>query len=223
MNVPPPYMPAPRKSNTGLIVGLIIGGVCLCCILPVGLLVGGGFWAFKNGKGIVQCSMAFQSVNRAVQKYASAHDGKLPKAESWQDDVKDYYRQSMLPKDQAGPFEQMPADGDWGCKESDGTQTGMAFNSDLSGKALSSIKDQFGTIMIFETAHPSRNQHESYKPQPFETSPLMFGKHRGWLKSSVSGQSIMTGQNGKQVDINTGMPGNGINVQVDTHSGSDSK
>ncbi len=223
MNVPPPYMQAPRRSNTGLIIGLVVGGICLCCVLPVGLLVGGGFWAFNNSKGIVQCSMAFQGVGQGLQKYAAAHDGKLPKAETWQDDVRTFYKQSMMPKGQAGPFEQMPAEGDWGCKESDGTMTGMAFNSDLSGKKISDIKDPYQTTMLFETERPSANQHEKYKARPFETSPKMFGKHRGWLHSSVSGQPMMHGKDGRDVNINANGGNNGFNVQVDSHTSTDSK
>jgi len=220
MESPPPYMPAPKKSNTGLIIGLIIGGVFLCCVLPIGLMGGGAFWVFNKAKGIVQCGMAFQNVKNGVLKYAAAHDGKLPKAETWQDDVKRYYAESMTPKDQAGPFEQMSPDGDWGCKESDGTMTGIAFNSDLSGKKLDSIKDQLGTVLLFETERASHNLHEKYKPRPFETSPMMLGKHRGWLKSSVSGQNVLTDKNGREVPFNTTMNGSGVTVNVNNSAGS---
>lgn len=211
----PPYLPPQKKSNYW--VWIILGGVLFCCILPIALLGGGLFWGFNQIKGTGACVFNFQDAQKAVLLYANEHGGKLPSAATWQDDVREDFRKSMMPKNQMGPFEEMSPDGDWGCKEPNGTMTGMAFNSDLSGKKLNDIKDQVSTIMIFETEHPAKNLHEKYHSRSFETSPkIMGGNPRGWMEVPVNGQMMMIGQNGQRVPVNTGPRGSGFNVQVDS-------
>ena len=174
------------------------------------------FWGFNQIKGTAECMFNFQDAQKGVLLYASEHGGKLPNAETWQDDVREDYRKSMRPKDQA-PFGEMSPDGDWGCKDPNGTLSGMAFNSDLSGKQLNDIKDQVTTIMLFEAAHPSKNLHQPYKPQDFLSSPITIGgKHRGWMEVPDNGQITMIGQNGKRIPVNTGSQGGGFNMQVDS-------
>jgi hypothetical protein len=217
----PPYLPPQKKSTPWL--WIILGGVLFCCILPVGIVGGLGFWGFNQAKGTMGCLFDFQDAQKGMLQYASEHGGKLPKAETWQDDVREDYRKSMRPKEQS-PFGQMPPDGDWGCKDPNGSMTGMAFNSDLSGKKLADIKDQVSTIMLFETSHPSKNLHQPYKPLDFSTSPKIFGKNRGWLEVPVNGNINMIDGSGRRVPVNTGPTpgGGGFNVQVNPNSG-DSK
>ncbi len=211
-------MPPQKKSNTGLIVGLVVGGIFLCCILPVGIIGVGGFWAFNKAKGFVGCTFYFTDVRNSMVKYAEAHDGKLPNAETWQDDVREDYRQSMTSKER-NPFGSMSPDGDWGCKDGDGNSTGMAFNSALSGKKLSDIKDQESVVMLFETQHPARNLHEKYAARNFESSPKIIGAPRGWYEIPVSGAAEIIDRRGTKVPVNTGPRQGGVQVNVNTSSG----
>jgi hypothetical protein len=206
-------MPPPKKSNTGLIIGLVIGGIFLCCILPVGALFGGGFWLFNKAKDMGTCFIAFENVKKAVVNYASAHDGKLPKADTWQDDVRDEYRKVMIPKDQLGPLNQMPAEGDWGCKDSNGIMSGMAFNSELSGKK---IGNEVSSVLIYETEHPSKNQHAPYKRLDPNTSPLLFGQHRGWCYVTVGGELVI--DDPRRGPHSANAMGGGFNVQSKSDS-----
>lgn len=183
----PPYMPGPKKSKTGLIVGGIVAGVLFCCVLPIGLIGGGALYGWKKIQGTASCVFTFGDMKRAVQLYTAEHHGKLPDAEKWQDELRPYYKRAMTPKEQLGPFPQMQPEGDWGCKESDGTSTGMAFNSDVSGKDVSEIKDSENTVAIFETEHPAKNQHMAYKKLDPLSSPKIFNEPRGWFFVSVSG------------------------------------
>src|SRR5471030_366125 len=112
-----PYMPPQKKSTPW--VWIILGGVLFCCILPIGLVGGLGFWGFNQIKGMSACIFNFQDAQRGVQLYANEHDGKLQNAATWQDDVREDYRKSMRPKNQMGPFTEMAPDGDWGCKDPD--------------------------------------------------------------------------------------------------------
>jgi len=205
----------PRQKKPTPWVWIIVGGVVLCCVLPIGVIGGLGFWGFNQVKGFAGCMYNFKDAQKAVLKYANEHGGKLPNAATWQDDVREDYRQSMTPKLKGSQFQEMSPDGDWGCKDSTGIMTGMAFNKVLSGKKLSDIGDQVSTAMLFETEHPAKNLTEEYKPRPFSTSPKMFGGiRRGWIETPVSGTSVMTDQTGRRVPLNTPEGGSGVSVNT---------
>lgn len=205
---PPPFSQTPpvrKKSNT--LIWMIVGACILlpCIVCGVG---GGWFWSlFKNSIApIATCSIAFESVRDGVKDYAHDHDGKLPNAETWQDDVKSYYAKSAASmKDQSGPFPIMDANGEWGCKQDDGTMTGMSFNEALSGKKLEDIKEPSSTVMIFESPKAQRNAHSKYTELTKSTSPMMMGKHRGWFYIHVEGSLESTG--GGRVRFNQGGSG----------------
>ncbi len=201
METPPPYAPPRKKSNTGLIIALVLGGIAVCCIGGVGLLIGGGFLMFNKVKGFANCAISYEEVRQAVDAYTKDHNGTLPKAETWQDDVKPYLTQVNIKKEDLGPFERLKPEGDWGCKQDDGTVTGMAYNDTVSGKKLTEIQDPYSTVMIFEVEKAGRNLHEQYKPRGTENSPKIFGEHRGWFEMPVIGKA-RSSKNGKNIDFN---------------------
>jgi len=211
----------PRKSKSNVIVWVIVGGVLGCCVLPIVLVGGGGFWLFNKAKGFAGCAISYSQVQQGLLNYAQAHNGKLPKAETWQDDVREDYRKLMKSKKEMGPIDQMPAEGDWGCKDSEGVMSGMAFNTDLSGKKLDDIKDRYSVVLLFETEHPGKNLHEKFKERDFFTSPKILGKNRGWMQIGLSGQPTMVGRGGQRVpvNVNTSAGGNPFDVQVKPSSG----
>jgi len=196
MESPPPYYSGQKKSNVGLIVGIIIGVVCVCCILPIAGLTGLGFWGFGKLKGMVGCSIAFSNLQRAVQDYAQEHDGKLPQAATWQTDVRPYFeKEAARHAKEQQMFTNGPADSA-GCTNGDSPPTGIAFNSDLSGKKISDVKDALNTIMLFEVPKTGSNLTEPYKAQSFETSPRMLGNQRGWYVCGIDGRIELIGRNG---------------------------
>jgi len=201
METPPPYAPPRKKSNTGLIIGLVLGGIAICCIGGVGLLIGGGLWAFGKAKPLVDCAVHFGEVRKAIDLYVKDHNDTLPKAESWQEDIKPYLSQVHFDKKDLGPFERIKPEGEWGCKQDEGGFTGMAFNDAVSGKKLSDVKDPYSTILIFEVDHSGRNLHEEYKERSSENSPKIFNEHRGWFEMPVIGKAHSS-KNGKDMDFN---------------------
>ncbi len=214
-----PYMQP--KKNTNLIIWLVVGGVVLCCVLPLGGLGILGYWGFNSVKGFAGCMFNFRDAQTAVLKYAHDHGDKLPNAATWQDDVREEFRKSMTPKEQTGPFTEMSPDGQWGCTEG-GNATGMAFNSALSGKKLSDIKDPYNTVLLFETDQPSKNQHAEYVEKSFLTSPKIVGTHRGWMAVPVDGATFITDQNGRRSPIQQAQMRSGVNVSTDSSPGSSS-
>ncbi len=203
MESPPPYYSsAPKKSNTGLIIGIVIGVVVLCCILPIAVLGGLGFYGFSKAKGMVGCSITFGNVQHAITDYATAHDGKLPNAATWETDIKPYYQTQVAKhaKEQQ-MFAPGASNGALGCSNDDSTITGISFNKALSGKKLGEIKDPFDSVLIFEVPIAGTNLNSEYKPQPYETSPQMFNKRRGWYVAKVSGAPKLLTKNGESVDV----------------------
>lgn len=215
---------APKKSNTGLIIGIVIGAILLCCIGPLALVGGGGYYIFNKSKALIVCGMAYNDVWQAVDDYARDHHGKLPDADKWMDEIRPYYRKIIVAEatDQPkNPFGQMPAEGAFGCT-SDSGQTGMAFNKDASGKSLDNMKDRSTTVVVFETdAAPSMNLNAKYSPLPMSSSPKIMNSPRGWFTVNAEGH-VMAGQsrfnkgfNG-QPQITPAGGGGQVNVQVGT-------
>ena len=217
MQAPPPYIPAAPKKKTGLIIAIVLGVLFVCCGLPLIAVVGGGFFAFGQAKGTVGCTISFGVVRAAIDDYVADHNGKLPPAATWQDAVRPYYAKKLKSKKDGGNdreseqvlsmLQVMPADGEWGCTE-DKTKTGIAFNSTLGGKKLAEIKDR-STVLIFEVPQRAKNLNMPFKTLDHDSSPKIFGKHRGWISMGLDGDNIKMGSKG--------------NFNFDTSSSSDSK
>ena len=170
-----------------MIVGLIFGGIFLCCLLPIGLVAGLGLFAFGKVKDTAACGLAMGRIQRAMILYSKDHEGKLPKAATWMDDIRPYYRKAQArTKDTDKVFGSMPDGEPFACT-TDGVKTGIAFNKDLSGKKVSDIKDPMETVLVFETTNLQANLSETFKEPDFSLSPKVFGKHRGWMKATVAG------------------------------------
>jgi hypothetical protein len=193
MESPPPYMQPRKKSNTGLIVGLVIGGVLLCCITPVALLGGGILWGLNKAKPLAQCLFAFKDVRDGLRLYAADHDGKLPPVATWQDDVAPYYEKAIAQGkvEERKMFGVMPANGTWGCDDGSGGKTGMAFNDDVAGKDINS-PEVSSQIILFEIKSAARNAHEKYEAKPTAGGPKIFGSPRGWFFIRAVGETDST-------------------------------
>ncbi|HRK21650.1 MAG TPA: hypothetical protein PLX06_07580 [Fimbriimonadaceae bacterium] len=193
-HVPPPFSPsAPpqRRDRTGLIILFIILGLIAFCILGVVAL---GFFGFsmakKVGGPMIGCAINFEAAREGIMEYAKEHEGKLPNAATWMDDVRPYIGKHLKKDADAVKMfgaKVMEENGDWGCPVSDTKMTGMAFNADLSGKLLTDVKDPYNTVLIFEIEAPKKNANEVYQPRPKSTSPTLMGENRGWISMPMEG------------------------------------
>ncbi len=196
-NVPPPYPgpPAPKRDKSSTILLVTVLAIVAFCVLGVAV---GGYVLFRFGSMAMNtvgpmagCAISFQSARDAVLSYARDHNGKLPNAENWQDEVKKYLRIDDS-EFKGSPIEikAITAEGDWGCyTQTEGEMTGMAFNSELAGKKISDVANPRRVIMLYEVEKPSRNARGPYSPLPRSSSPKIFGEHRGWMTMPVEGSS----------------------------------
>ena len=194
---PPPYYGnAPKKTNTTTVVLIVLGICAVCCILGVVGIGGLSFWGFNKAKNFVACSAGTAEVAQAIKQYAEDHGGKLPDAKTWQDEVRPYFRTfAENQKKKASFIGTFDPDGMWGCKDESGPgMTGLAFNSDLSGKKLSDIKDPDQEILLFEVERPAMNLNEPYHEMPEESSPKIMNSPRGWIKVTVNGDMVTKGK-----------------------------
>jgi hypothetical protein len=193
-----------KKSNTGLVIGLIIGAVVICCIVPIGGLIGFGFLAVSQGNGMISCTISTELAAQAVRAYTQENNGKLPSGPNWQEQLWPYFELESKEADDTGPFKLWTKNEAWGCDEK--TPTGFAFNSAVLGKSLSELKDQRNTVVLFETPTRKMNLVQEYKPQAFESSPevlggIINGAQRGWFVITADGESRLVDKKGtlKQV------------------------
>jgi|GEM_PF-1220205 len=208
MSMPPPIpgSPLPRQGNSTLkILAVVLIFVGVPCIL-------GGFFLttmFKQGVKtlgsnivpMVSCAYSYEQARDALLQYARDHDGKLPPAETWEDAVRPYFSKLVkdLPPggkvlDQEFRIKPFPTEGVWGCEVDGKVTTGIAFNQELGGLALTAIKNPGQTILLYEVAKPGRNLNAKYSPAPKSESPKMFGQPRAWITLHVEGEGPYSSQ-----------------------------
>ena len=180
METPPTYAP-PKKSNTGLIIGLVLGGIALCCIGGVALLGFFGFSFFKNTIApMAECMISYESVSDALEDYAKENGGKLPSAAAWQDEMAPFVEKRLQAvKKEGQPFKLMDPRSEWSCTMGD-KKTGMAFKSNFAGKTLEDARKD-DSVVIFEVEQIGRNLAQQYVHRDKSTSPKLMGERRGWI------------------------------------------
>ncbi|MBX3118837.1 MAG: hypothetical protein KF784_07205 [Fimbriimonadaceae bacterium] len=205
---PPPFSPPARKSNNTVLIVIVCVVVGICLVCGIGA-VASGLYAFNKVGSTLACVVNVEATRQGLMDYARANDGTLPRAETWQDDIKQYVG-AHLRRDDMGPIEVMDPNGEWYC-DTEGMKTGIAFNSDLSEKKLADIADKYATIAIFEIEQPRRNANEPFKRRDHNTSPKMFGEHRGWFVMPVEGemQGMSSGGSGRVKVSTTGSSDSG--------------
>jgi hypothetical protein len=194
---PPPYGPR-KRSNTTTIVFIVLGVCAVCCILGVGATAFFGYWGYKNAKSSVACGLGFAEAAKAMEDYADAHGGKLPPADKWQDEIRPYFAKRLAKDEEQGAkiFGSFDPNGVWTCKDDAGKtpDTGIAFNTDLSGLKLSDIKNKTGTYILFEVPKTGMNLNIPYTDLNESESPKVMGKPRGWYR--VNGNFEASSSNG---------------------------
>jgi hypothetical protein len=154
-----------------------------------------------TGLGLVSCMMNGDLARKAVLAYAQDHEGKLPNAATWQDDIRPYYERLYTKLMEDENLKEMP---DWmnikvaspgtvlECELSGGKKTGFAFNTAIAGKLLSEFTTPTTTILIFETTSPAYNASGDPTARNANDPILKFyGDKREWLDFMIEGESEM--------------------------------
>lgn len=191
-------MPPVQRSNNKLLWGIVIGVVSLCCLGVIGLVVF-GYGLVRKAIPLVVCGVRFERVRDAVVAYANEHNGKLPDAKTWEDDIQAELAQSSSKlKEEQRDLGGFKAGEQVGCVFENST-TGIAFNSELSGKKLDDIKDK-SIVLLYEVPAAKHNAAGPYKLST-EPGPKFMNVNREWFTAPVEGDVYMR-MNGKSININ---------------------
>jgi hypothetical protein len=201
MQAPPSYQLPPTSApnrSVNRTLWIVAGVILLSCCIILGVF---GYFAFRMMKEAmpwVGCFVHMSDIDKAMREYAKTHDGKLPPADKWQDELLPYF------KDQTHelPFTmRYDLKGEAGCKDEDGkTITGIAYNVDVAGKVFDKLQDPADTAILFEIDRVGRNLHGKYEPVDPDKSPmLVMGERRGWLELAASGDLYMLVKEGGRI------------------------
>lgn len=160
------------------IVLIVLGVFGLCCVLPIGSLVGGGFYVFNQSKGFIECAASGGILEGGLKQYI-AKNGSLPKSKTWMKDLAPFLKAASESKEM--PFKIINAkDKEWTCKDSDGGKIYFVFNEEVSGLKLDQIKNA-EVPAIFASRESSPGATRKYDAQPFSQAPKIMGKQVGWM------------------------------------------
>ena len=105
-----------------------------------------------------RCRSNIKRLGLSARLYTFDHDGRLPDADRWVDELTPYVKDTdtfVCPADQSG------------------ARCSYAMNADLSGQILEDITDPESTVLFYETQHPGDNPSGS--PADVPTPP----RHEG--------------------------------------------
>lgn len=208
MESPPQFPGAPKKSNTGLILGGIALAVVVCCCGVCG--VGGYFGKnlMQDAGGIVGCSASIEMHRDALLAYAAKHGGKMPAAAKWQDELKPFLKSN--PDLKGAPFE-IPTADDAFCDKKAGTS--LTLNTAVAGKSVEGLKKAGDPVVLFEAPGTGRNRAGAWSEPDFNASPSVMNKHRGWLRQTLEGEPEIKGERGQRAPVSVGS-GGAVNIKT---------
>ncbi len=176
---------------------MIIMIVATVLLLVCGL---GGFAVYQFSKGavgmlnsVVQCTLTFDLVQKSSLAYAKEHNGVLPSADSWQEQISPYYiklktkaLEQMSSSKEVPFFNFEPADISKPLSCNFGEPiTGITYNKKLSGVKVADIKDPLNTPLFFEAEAIAVNASSEYKERAKDSGPKIMGSGRDWIAWNV--------------------------------------
>ncbi len=192
MQAPPPFEQSYQPPQKGKISPWIyvLGGIGVFCCLGIVGIGALGVGAMKSIGPMVGCSLNMYQAQKAMFAYADAHDGKLPSAETWQDDIAQYYSTELSSRKSGKGMAQVgikiaPITDALPCNEAN-PKTGIFFNSDFAGKKITDAKDPGRSWILYEDVNPVMNGNAPWKPKSDATAPMIMGSRRQWLKLSLN-------------------------------------
>ena len=155
------------------------------------------------------CLVTGDMAAKSALAYAIEHDGRLPSAETWQDDIQPYYERlysKVEPQLDDIPkvlnFKVSLPGELFECEFKDGPNTGFAFNAALSGVLVEDIESPHTVILVFETLEYGYNANGDPSTRPEDHPVLMLGKERPWIDIYATGQGDPLQSDNEDFNIN---------------------
>ena len=195
MSSSPPAFNPPRSTPSGSKLWMwVIIAVVAFCLIACGI---GAFFLKGAVDTIVPvggCMLTGELVTKATLAYAIENDGRLPNAETWQDDIQPYYER-LYDKAQT-EMEDVPdffnvevsrPGAIFECKLKGGRNTGFVFNAELSDVLVDDVENPASVILIFESWQYGYNASADPSMRADDEPVLIFGDERPWIDIYVTG------------------------------------
>lgn len=194
---PPPAPAAKSGSSATKILLIVLGVISALCLL----LCGGGALMMNNVmkqvSPMVGCMMTVSMLETSTEAYVLDHNGKMPNAASWEDDLAPYYERLYTKNKKkfdemkkvpmvGGMFDIQTPGETFQCGKGD-KATGFAYNADLSGADRKALANPSRTPLFFEVSEIKRNNNQ---PGTFKASgnpPDIMNEKREWIVFYVEG------------------------------------
>ncbi|MCH7905145.1 MAG: hypothetical protein IH944_11375 [Armatimonadetes bacterium] len=162
MSSSPPTFNPPQAAPSGSKLWLwVLLAVVAFCLIACGI----GFFMMRGVMGSIMptfgCTITGDMVTKATLAYAIEHDGRLPNAETWQDDIAPYYERlyainaaelEEIPDVLGMDFKVSPPGQPFECDWKEGPDTGFVFNEEFSEVLVDDIENPRSVILIFESS-----------------------------------------------------------------------
>lgn len=208
-SVPPPYNPGQAQSSNKVWLWILVAVVAFCCLASVGIFFAGKS-LIQTGTSLASCAINAEMARDATIAYAMEHDGKLPNAATWQDDIKPNYTRLYDKMSREMKLKEMPSFMNFeiaapgqvlACQVGPDTKTGFAFNATLSGKLLKDIEDK-SISLIWETEKPEYNANGDPATRgPVGSKYKIFGQERHYIDVPIEGETDFMDSDNASFDI----------------------
>lgn len=204
MTTPPPFgtqYQEPRRRNNTLLIALLIGVPIVACIGFIAFGLVAGLSAFRQVAPTIGCAATYGYIQSGLKAYVKEHDGKLPPAATWQDDIVPFVLKAVDGEEKI-PFIEFQPRGEWTCGAGD-VVYGIAFNTAFSEAVVADIENPADAVLVFETTERGRNLHETYEPKDPATAPSRFG-NKGWITMTADWEVRGLGSENGKIEVNVG-------------------
>lgn len=205
---PPPFQPgvgSRKTSNPTQTILIILGVLALFCCVACGSCAFMGKSVMDQVMPTAKCAMVAEALSEASKEYAKEHDGKMPTADGWIEELAPYYKKQVADittrdgeKLSDNPFvgSMFPdptLKGPVQCVNTDASKTELVYNSDLSGVIEKEIKDASSTPLFFEVNKCWPNKALPGKDRPTGKGPKIMNEAREWMVMYVDGEMKTSG------------------------------
>jgi len=129
--------PAAQKSNTCLIVGIVVGAVILVCGGIMAALMAPVFVKARQKAQQASCMSNLNQISVALMQYVNMNNGVFPNAATWKQDIQPYLTSPtalVCPASQKG-------------------QESYAYNPQMSGASLAAITNPSTVPLIYDAGY----------------------------------------------------------------------
>jgi hypothetical protein len=166
---------------------IVLGGFGILITLFIVLTPAINRWAYRSLRASLDCHQRLVILNSAIVEYTAKHDGRLPQADRWCDEIEPY----ILPQKDIGTPFLCPLD-----PAKDEHISSYAMNERVSGCVLAQLPKD--TVILFETKsgwnRSGGPEDLSFENHHFWENPvscgILFANGEGWCMDKKTTASL---------------------------------